>query len=149
MNVNMTEHRASLRYLVKDGQEAVDFCTHRFGYQQCTSAAPAFADVSSAARRGCCQQARSRAGRPMPDGPNPAPGGWNRLLLVVEGSASERQQLRDAAVRFRNEIVTGPGGQQIPLDDPSGGPIRLLRPAAACHGQGNPHRPAVPSATLR
>src|SRR5213592_2126617 len=70
----------------------------------------------------------SSAGRPMPDGRQPAPGGWNRIHLIVEDLAVEVHRLRAAGVPFRNEIVTGPGGSQILLDDPSGNPIELFQP---------------------
>jgi predicted enzyme related to lactoylglutathione lyase len=66
----------------------------------------------------------------MPDGRKPEPGGWNRIHLIVEDVAAEVDRLRDAGLRFRNDIVTGPGGQQILIDDPSGNPIALFQPAA-------------------
>ena len=65
----------------------------------------------------------------MPDGRQPAPGGWSRIQLVVEDLAAEVDRLRAAGLRFRNDIVTGPGGSQILLDDPSGNPIELFQPA--------------------
>jgi predicted enzyme related to lactoylglutathione lyase len=71
----------------------------------------------------------SSAGRPMPDGRMPAPGGWNRIHFVVEDLATEVARLRAAGVQFRNDIITGPGGSQIVLDDPSGNPIELFQPA--------------------
>ena len=66
----------------------------------------------------------------MPDGRTPAPGGWNRIHLIVDDIAAEVERLRAAGLTFRNDIVTGPGGQQILLDDPSGNPIELFQPAA-------------------
>jgi catechol 2,3-dioxygenase-like lactoylglutathione lyase family enzyme len=72
----------------------------------------------------------SSAGRPMPDGRQPGPGGWNRIHLLVDDIDAEVARLRGAGVRFRNDVVTGPGGQQILLDDPSGNPIELFQPAA-------------------
>ena len=71
----------------------------------------------------------SSAGRPMPDGRQPVPGGWNRIHLVVDDLASEVEKLRAAGVRFRNDIVTGPGGSQILLEDPSGNLVELFQPA--------------------
>jgi len=71
----------------------------------------------------------SSAGRPMSDGRKPRPGGWNRIHFVVADIASEVRRLRDAGVCFRNDVVTGPGGQQILLEDPSGNPIELFQPA--------------------
>jgi catechol 2,3-dioxygenase-like lactoylglutathione lyase family enzyme len=71
----------------------------------------------------------SSAGRPMPDGRKPGPGGWNRIHLIVDDIAAEVERLRSAGLTFRNDIVSGPGGQQILLDDPSGNPIELFQPA--------------------
>jgi catechol 2,3-dioxygenase-like lactoylglutathione lyase family enzyme len=72
----------------------------------------------------------SSAGRPMPDGRQPEPGGWNRIHFVVDDIAAEVERLRAAGVSFRNEIVSGPGGKQILVDDPSGNPIELFQPAS-------------------
>jgi predicted enzyme related to lactoylglutathione lyase len=66
----------------------------------------------------------------MPDGRRPEPGGWNRIHLIVDDIAAEVERLREAGLRFRNDIVTGPGGRQILLDDPSGNPVELFQPAA-------------------
>ncbi|MEX0789834.1 MAG: VOC family protein, partial [Actinomycetota bacterium] len=71
----------------------------------------------------------SSAGRPMPDGRTPGPGGWNRIHFVVDDIEAEVERLRAEGVRFRNDIVTGPGGKQILLDDPAGNPIELFQPA--------------------
>ena len=73
---------------------------------------------------------KSSAGRPMPDGRTPEPGGWNRLHFIVDDIASEVERLRDAGITFRNDIISGPGGQQILLEDPAGNPIELFQPAA-------------------
>jgi catechol 2,3-dioxygenase-like lactoylglutathione lyase family enzyme len=94
-----------------------------------SSAAPAFADVVRGPLRRLLAGPKSSAGRPMPDGRKPAPGGWNRIHFIVDDIDSEVDRLRDAGVPFRNEIVTGPGGQQILIDDPSGNPIELFQPA--------------------
>jgi len=67
----------------------------------------------------------------MPDGRSPQPGGWNRIHLIVEDIATDVERLRAAGLTFRNEIVSGPGGQQILIDDPSGNPIELFQPAGA------------------
>ncbi len=125
----VTEDLVSVRYMVDDVQEAVDFYTRHFGFELRSSAVPAFADVVRGHLRLLLAGPKSSAGRPMPDGRQPAPGGWNRIHFVVEDIAAEVQRLRDAGVSFRNEIVTGPGGQQILLDDPSGNPIELFQPA--------------------
>ena len=119
----------SVRYLVDDVDAAVDFYTGHFGFTVRSSAAPAFADVVRGRLRLLLSGPTSSAGRPMPDGRTPGPGGWNRIHLVVEDIEREVKRLRAAGLSFRNDIVTGPGGKQILLDDPSGNPIELFQPA--------------------
>ena len=125
----MTEDRVNVRYMVDDVRSAVDFYTKHFGFTLGTNAAPAFADVVRDHLRLLLSGPTSSAGRPMPDGRNPAPGGWNRIEFVVDDIAAEVERLRAEGVRFRNDIVTGPGGKQILLEDPSGNPIELFQPA--------------------
>jgi catechol 2,3-dioxygenase-like lactoylglutathione lyase family enzyme len=91
---------------------------------------PAFADVQRGHLRLLLSGLTSSAGRPMPDGRQPGPGGWNRMHLLVDDIVAEVARLRGAGVSFRNDVVTGPGGRQILLDDPSGNPIELFQPAA-------------------
>lgn len=93
------------------------------------SAAPAFADVARGNLRLLLSGPASSAGRPMPDGTKPGPGGWNRIHLIVSDIASEVERLRAAGVSFRNDIVVGPGGQQILIEDPSGNVVELFQPA--------------------
>jgi len=119
----------NVRYMVDDVDAAVAFYTTHLGFTLLSSAAPAFADVTRGDLRLLLSGATSSAGRPMPDGRQPAPGGWNRIHLVVDDIAAEVDRLRAAGVGFRNDIVTGPGGSQILLDDPSGNPIELFQPA--------------------
>jgi len=119
----------NVRYMVDDVQAAVDFYTKHLGFSLLTSTLPAFADVALGDLRLLLSGAASSAGRPMPDGRQPAPGGWNRIHLIVDDLAAEVERLRAAGVHFRNDIVTGPGGSQILLDDPSGNPIELFQPA--------------------
>jgi catechol 2,3-dioxygenase-like lactoylglutathione lyase family enzyme len=126
----MTDDLVSVRYMVNDVQESIDFYTQHFGFELRTSAVPAFADVVRGHLRLLLAGPQSSAGRAMPDGRKPEPGGWNRIHFVVEDIHTEVSELKDAGVRFRNEIVTGPGGQQILLEDPSGNPIELFQPAA-------------------
>lgn len=121
----------NVRYMVNDVDEAVSFYTTHLGFTLLTSAAPAFADVSRGDLRLLLSGPSSSAGRPMPDGRRPEPGGWNRIEFVVDDIAAEVDRLRGVGLRFRNDIVTGPGGQQILFEDPSGNPIELFQPAQA------------------
>jgi catechol 2,3-dioxygenase-like lactoylglutathione lyase family enzyme len=121
----------SVRYMVDDVQAAVDFYTTHLGFTPRTTALPAFADVTRGNLRLLLAGPASSAGRPMPDGRRPVPGGWNRIHLIVADLPAEIARLRAAGVSFRNDIVTGPGGQQVLLEDPSGNPIELFTPAAA------------------
>src|SRR3954454_11651992 len=117
--------------MVDDVDDAVAFYTDHFGFELRSSAAPAFADVVRGNLRLLLSGPASSAGRPMPDGPTPAQGGWTRIHFSVEDIAAEVERLRAAGLTFRNEIVSGPGGQQILLEDPSGNPIELFQPAGA------------------
>jgi catechol 2,3-dioxygenase-like lactoylglutathione lyase family enzyme len=121
----------SVRYMVDDVENAVAFYTTNFGFTVRSSAAPAFADVVRGNLRLLLSGPASSAGRPMPDGRIPEPGGWNRIHLIVDDIAAEVERLRAAGLTFRNDVVTGPGGQQILLEDPSGNPIELFEPAGA------------------
>ena len=119
----------SVRYMVADVEAAVDFYTKHLGFSLRMGAAPAFADVARGQLRLLLSGPGSSAGRPMPDGTVPAPGGWNRIHLIVSDIAAEVERLRGAGVTFRNDIVKGPGGQQILLEDPSGNVVELFQPA--------------------
>lgn len=119
----------SVRYMVDDVDSAIDFYTQHLGFTLRMSAAPAFADVVRGKLRLLLSGPRSSAGRSMPDGTQPAPGGWNRIHLVVSDIAAEVERLRAAGLTFRNDIVAGPGGQQILLEDPSGNVVELFQPA--------------------
>jgi catechol 2,3-dioxygenase-like lactoylglutathione lyase family enzyme len=125
----MPEDVVNVRYMVDDVDGAVDFYTKHFGFTLGTNAAPAFADVVRGHLRLLLSGPTSSAGRPMPDGRNPVPGGWNRIEFVVDDIAAEVERLGAEGVRFRNEIVTGPGGKQILIEDSSGNPIELFQPA--------------------
>jgi catechol 2,3-dioxygenase-like lactoylglutathione lyase family enzyme len=126
----MPDELVSVRYMVDDVEAAIAFYTTYLGFEVRSSAPPAFADVVRGRLRLLLSGPRSSAGRPMPDGRTPAPGGWNRIHLIVEDIAGEVERLRASGLSFRNEIVTGPGGRQIVIDDPSGNPIELFQPAA-------------------
>ena len=119
----------NVRYMVNDVEESIAFYTSLLGFDVLTSALPAFADVKRGNLRLLLAGPKSSAGRPMPDGATPGPGGWNRIHFIVDDLASEVGRLGDAGATFRNDIVTGPGGQQILIDDPSGNPIELFEPA--------------------
>ena len=119
----------NVRYMVDDVETAVAFYTTHLGFTLISKTLPAFADVARGDLRLLLSGPASSAGRPMPDGRRPAPGGWNRIHLIVERLAPEVDRLRAAGVHFRNDIVSGPGGLQIVLDDPSGNPIELFQPA--------------------
>ena len=125
----MPDELVSVRYMVHDVEEAIDFYTTQFDFTVRSSAAPAFADVVRGNLRLLLSGPTSSAGRPMPDGRTPGPGGWNRFHFVVEDIAADDERLRAAGLTFRNDIVSGPGGRQILLEDPSGNPIELFQPA--------------------
>jgi catechol 2,3-dioxygenase-like lactoylglutathione lyase family enzyme len=119
----------NVRYMVHDVDAAVAFYTTHLGFTLLTRTPPAFADVTRGDLRLLLSGPASSAGRPMPDGRRPEPGGWNRIELVVDDIAAEVERLRAAGLRFRNEIVRGPGGAQILLEDPSGNLVELFQPA--------------------
>jgi catechol 2,3-dioxygenase-like lactoylglutathione lyase family enzyme len=121
----------NVRYMVDDVDESIDFYTRHFGFELGHNASPAFAEVIRGKLRLLLAGPKSSAGRPMPDGRKPEPGGWNRIHFIVDDIAAEVERLRAAGLSFRNEIVSGPGGRQILLDDPSGNPIELFQPAGA------------------
>ena len=120
----------SVRYIVNDIDRAIDFYCHQLGFQEDMHPAPTFAMLS----RGDLRLVLSApgggpgGGQAMPDGTLPKPGGWNRFSLEVSGLGELVGRLRSQGAHFRNDIVTGVGGRQILLDDPSGNPIELFEP---------------------
>ena len=126
----MEDQIVSVRYMVDDVERARDFYVGMFGFEVGLDAPPAFAEVTRGNLRLLLAGPKSSAGRPMPDGRRPGPGGWNRLHFVVDDIEGEVERLRAAGATFRNEIISGPGGRQILLDDPSGNPIELFQPAS-------------------
>jgi catechol 2,3-dioxygenase-like lactoylglutathione lyase family enzyme len=126
----VAEERVNVRYMVDDVAEALRFYTTHLGFTKLTDYSPAFADVARGPLRLLLSGRTSSAGRPMPDGSQPGPGGWNRLQLVVDDIAGEVARLRAEGVPFRNEIVRGPGGAQILVEDPSGNVVELFEPRA-------------------
>ncbi len=125
----MPDDLVSVRYMVDDVAESIDFYTQHFGFELHQNASPAFAEVVRGRLRLLLAGPKSSAGRPMPDGRKPGPGGWNRIHFVVDDINAEVERLRRAGLSFGNEIVSGPGGRQILVDDPSGNPIELFQPA--------------------
>ena len=124
------DERVSVRYMVDDVDQAIDFYTSHLGFELGHNASLAFAEVIRGKLRLLLAGPTSSAGRPMPDGRAPKPGGWNRIHFVVPDIDAEVDRLRAAGLGFRNDIISGPGGRQILLDDPSGNPIELFQPAA-------------------
>src|SRR5437867_13117616 len=116
----MRDVTANVRYMVDDVEAAVAFYTTQLDFTLLTNQAPAFADVQRGNLRLLLSGPLSSAGRPMADGERPAPGGWNRIHLIVDDLAAEVARLSAAGVRLRNDIVSGPGGSQVLLVDPSG-----------------------------
>ncbi len=126
----MSNATVNVRYMVDDVERAVAWYTAHLGFAPLSSAAPDFADVTRESLRLLLNGKTSSAGRPVPDGREPGPGGWSRIQLVVGDIDAEVTRLRGAGVRFRNDIVRGPGGAQILLEDPSGNLVELFQPAA-------------------
>ena len=121
--------KVNVRYIVNDVDEAIPFYTDVLGFKLEMHPAPGFASLS----RGDLQLLLNRpgaggAGQAMAKGELPAPGGWNRIQVEVEDLASTVEELKNRGARFRNEIVSGNGGKQILLEDPSGNPIELFQP---------------------
>ena len=119
----------NVRYMAEDVDAAVAWYTKHLGFKLLSNAAPAFADVTRGSLRLLLSGPKSSAGRPMADGERPGPGGWNRIHLIVDDIGAEVARLRAAGVAFRNEIVTGPGGSQVLLKDPSGNFVELFQSA--------------------
>ena len=125
----MSNDTVNVRYMVADVEQAIAFYTELLGFEVLTSAVPAFADVQRGNLRLLLSGPASSAGRPMPDGETPGPGGWNRIHFIVDDLEAEVERLRDKGATFRNEIIRGPGGKQILLVDPSGNVVELFEPA--------------------
>ena len=123
------DETVNVRYMVDDVDESIAFYTKQLGFQVLTDASPAFADVKRGNLRLLLAGPKSSAGRPMPDGAQPGPGGWNRIHFIVDDIDAEVARLRGAGATFRNDIVEGPGGKQVLLLDPSGNVIELFQPA--------------------
>jgi catechol 2,3-dioxygenase-like lactoylglutathione lyase family enzyme len=126
----VTTETVNVRYLVDNVQAAFDFYTAHLGFEPGAMVVPpAFADVRRGNLRLLLSGPGSSAGRAMPDGRRPGPGGWNRIELIVEDIDAEVARLRAAGVVFRNDVIGGPGGRQVVLDDPAGNAVELFQPA--------------------
>jgi predicted enzyme related to lactoylglutathione lyase len=126
----MPDSTVNVRYMVDDVQAAVDFYSTMFGFEVHMNAAPAFADAQRGNLRLLLSGPKSSAGRPMSDGEQPGPGGWNRIHFIVDDLDAEVERVRGLGGEFRNEMVEGPGGKQILLVDPAGNLVELFEPAA-------------------
>jgi catechol 2,3-dioxygenase-like lactoylglutathione lyase family enzyme len=124
----MESGTVSVRYMIDDVPAAVAFYTNHLGFTLDMDASPVFASVSRDGVRLLLSGKTTSGRRAMPDGSQPVPGGWNRIQLQVTDLAAEVDRLRRAGLRFRNDIITGPGGSQVLLDDPSGNPVELFQP---------------------
>ena len=121
--------KVNVRYIVSDVDAAIPFYTGMLGFKVDMHPAPGFAQLSRGDLRLLLNRpAAGGAGQAMADGQFPAPGGWNRIQLEVDDLNAIVERLKNAGAHFRNEIVTGNGGKQILLDDPSGNPIELFQP---------------------
>jgi catechol 2,3-dioxygenase-like lactoylglutathione lyase family enzyme len=120
---------AAVRYFVTDMDESIAFYTGSLGFALKQQFGPNMAILLRGNLTLWLAGAGASASRPMPDGRRPEPGGWNRFVLQVEDLPALVDTLRGRGVRFRNEIVTGPGGQQILCEDPSGNVVELFQPA--------------------
>src|SRR5689334_12156960 len=118
----------TIRYIVSDVQASIDFYTKHLGFTVKQSYAPAMAIIARDDMTLWLAGPPSSAAKPMPDGSRPTPGGWNRFVLNVDNLAELVGELKAAGVRFRNEILKGPGGSQILCEDPSGNVIELFEP---------------------
>jgi catechol 2,3-dioxygenase-like lactoylglutathione lyase family enzyme len=124
--------KVNVRYIVTDVDTAIRFYTEMLGFQLDLHPAPGFAMLSKGNLRMLLNRpGAGGAGQAMGDGRVPAPGGWNRIQIEVKDLAATVATLKQAGCRFRNDIVTGMGGKQVLLDDPSGNPIELFEPAQA------------------
>ena len=118
-----------VRYQVKDVARSVAFYTGQLGFTLQHQQLPAFASISLGDAQVLLSGPGASGSRPMPDGQRQAPGGWNRVVLKVTDLPGFIDALKQAGIRFRNEMETGPGGRQVQVEDPDGNPIELFEPA--------------------
>ena len=120
---------ATIRYLVSDVERSIAFYTGYLGFKLEQQMGSAFAKVSRDDLTLWLAGPQSSAARPMPDGRRPEPGGWNRFVIGVKDLVSRVVEMKQEGMRFRNEIVVGPGGKQILVEDPDGNPVELFEAA--------------------
>ncbi|MDX8500913.1 VOC family protein [Mesorhizobium sp. VK4C] len=125
----MSSATVNVRYLVDDVEASISWYTRHLGFSILSNRAPAFADVALGSLRLLLSGPTSSAARPMRDGAQPGSGGWNRIHLIVDDLAAEVSRLQAEGVQLRNDVVTGPGGSQVLLVDPSGNLVELFQPA--------------------
>jgi glyoxylase I family protein len=119
-----------VRYQVKDVQRSIAFYTETLGFNLDMQNLPAFGQVSIGDLKLILSGPGASGSRPMPDGSQQEPGGWNRVVLQVKDISARIAELRNQGVRFRNEMEVGPGGKQIQVEDPDGNPIELFEPGS-------------------
>jgi len=129
MNLNSV----MVRYIVNDVDAAIAFYTRHFDFRAAAQSGPYFAILERAGLQLVLSPPKGPGGgsQPMPDGRRPEPGGWNRLIVKSANLDSDVQALKKAGVHFRNEVVSGPGGRQILVEDPSGNLVEIFEPAAS------------------
>ena len=119
-----------VRYQVKDVERSISFYTEVLGFKLDMKNLPAFGQVSVGNLKLILSGPKASGSRPMPDGRQQEPGGWNRVVLQVNDLPARIGELKKLGVRFRNEMETGPGGKQVQVEDPDGNPIELFEPAS-------------------
>lgn len=120
---------AEVRYIVDDVDQAIAFYTAHLGFELVRQFGPAMAIVALGDLQLWLAGPQASASKPMPDGAKPTPGGWSRIVITVADLEQLTTELREKGVEFRNDVVSGPGGQQILCEDPAGNPIELFQPA--------------------
>jgi len=118
-----------VRYQVRDVQRAIAFYTQTLGFKLDMQNLPAFGQVSTGGLKLILSGPGASGSRPMPDGRQQEPGGWNRVVLQIDDLSARIAALKEAGLRFRNEMESGPGGKQVQIEDPDGNPIELFEPA--------------------
>lgn len=120
---------ATIRYMVKNVEESIQFYVDHLGFSLADQMGPAFAIIEKNDLKIWLSGPQTSAARPMPDGRTPEPGGWNRFVIEVEDIETLVLAMKKSGITFRNEIISGPGGKQILAEDPSGNPIEIFQPA--------------------